>query len=452
MEKLQATMTWTNKVIWSEGMFLQPQHFQQLDRYHEKKLDNRVRPLAAFFWGFNHLELNSSALSEGKIQLTSASGIFPDGTPFDFPQQDDSPLALEISTDSREEQIVLALALQRTGTEEVNTDNNQTNSLARYSIAESDFIDSSSQSAQNATLQVGRLRLQLMRKSDLIDPYTTLGVVHVVERRSDNQVMLNKDYIPPILNVDANTTLAGYLKELNGLLHQRGEALAPNMDKPGRGGVAEIADFLLLQTINRYEPQFKHYDEHNLLHPERLYCTCLSLAGDLATFSKKNRRPIMFEAYQHDALQKCFKQLMDDLRDSLNMVIDPSVISIQLQERQYGIRVAIVEDINLFKSASFILAVNAQLSPEVIRLHLPKHARIGTGENIRDLINSALPGIPLNALPVAPRQIPYHANFNYFELDKSNEIWKQLERTGGLAMQIAGDFPGLELELWAIKY
>jgi type VI secretion system protein ImpJ len=53
---------------------------------------------------------------------------------------------------------------------------------------------------------------------------------------------------------------------------------------------------------------------------------------------------------------------------------------------------------------------------------------------------------------VAPRQIPYHAGFNYFELDtRNNELWKQLEASGGLAMHIAGEFPGLELEFWAIR-
>ena len=26
-------MTWQNKVMWTEGMFLQPQHFQQQDRF-----------------------------------------------------------------------------------------------------------------------------------------------------------------------------------------------------------------------------------------------------------------------------------------------------------------------------------------------------------------------------------------------------------------------------------
>ena len=28
-------MSWDNKVVWSEGMFLRPQHFQQHDRYLE---------------------------------------------------------------------------------------------------------------------------------------------------------------------------------------------------------------------------------------------------------------------------------------------------------------------------------------------------------------------------------------------------------------------------------
>jgi len=444
-------MTWHNKVAWSEGMFLQPQHFQQHDRYLEQLLENRIRPLFGYCWGFSHIELSSAALSEGKIQLNSASGVFPDGTPFDFPQQDPSPLALEINPEDREEQIVLALPVRRVGSKEIDVNNNLNDNLTRYSIAETDVIDTTSQITQNASLQIGRLQLKLMRKSDLVDAYTTLSIAHVIERRSDNQLVLKKEYIPPVLRVNANTILSEYLKELNGLLHQRGEALAPHMDRPGRGGVAEIADFLLLQTINRYEPLFKHYVEHNLLHPERLYSTCLSLAGDLSAFSKKNRRPILFETYQHDELHKCFKQLMDDLRDSLNMVIEKSAIQIQLQERQYGIRVAIVEDISLFKSASFILAVNAQQPPETIRLRFPQQTKIGTGEIIRDLVNLALPGIPLHALPVAPRQIPFHAGFNYFELDKSHDIWKQLERTGGLAIHIAGDFPGLELELWAMK-
>ena len=94
----------------------------------------------------------------------------------------------------------------------------------------------------------------------------------------------------------------------------------------------------------------------------------------------------------------------------------------------------------------------AQLPTELLRQRFPTQVKLGPVERIRDLVNLQLPGIPLHPLPVAPRQIPYHAGFNYFELEtRNNELWKQLEASGGLAMHIAGEFPGLELEFWAIR-
>ena len=77
-------MSWNNKIIWSEGMFLQPQHFQQHDRYLEKLLQGRTGPLLGYSWGFVHFELEGAALALGKIELAAARGVFPDGTPFDL--------------------------------------------------------------------------------------------------------------------------------------------------------------------------------------------------------------------------------------------------------------------------------------------------------------------------------------------------------------------------------
>jgi type VI secretion system protein ImpJ len=62
-----------------------------------------------------------------------------------------------------------------------------------------------------------------------------------------------------------------------------------------------------------------------------------------------------------------------------------------------------------------------------------------------------LPGIQLRPLPVAPRQIPFHAGFAYFELDRNSELWEPLGTSGAFAMHIGGEFPDLQLEFWAIK-
>lgn len=445
-------MSWDNKVIWSEGMFLQPQHFQQQNRYHEQLLESRISPLLGYYWGFKNLEVNSNALMLGKIQITSARGIFPDGTPFNFPEHDRAPLPLEIDINLRNEVIVLALPVQRAGAIEVESDDDQNSFLARYALEEIEVSDSNTQNPSTASLQIGQLRLRLMPKRDATDAYTILGVIEVTERRADNQIVLNKEFIPPMLHVGLDVILNGYLQELCGMLHQRGEELASLITQPGHRGIAEIADFLMLQTINRYEVLFLHLMKVSLLHPERLYSICLSFVGDMSAFDEKNsRRPSKYLEYQHDDLALCFSHLMAETRRLLAQKIISSAIPIQLEERQHNIRVALVHDKGLFKSANFILAVNAQLPAETIRVNLPVQVKIGPSEKIRDLVNLALRGIPLTPLPVAPRQLPFHAGFNYFELERNNDLWKQLEHSAGLVMHIGGQFPGLVLELWAIK-
>jgi len=70
---------------------------------------------------------------------------------------------------------------------------------------------------------------------------------------------------------------------------------------------------------------------------------------------------------------------------------------------------------------------------------------------ISELVNLQLPGIKIHQLPVAPRQIPYHSGYTYFELDRSSKLWAKMSNTGGFAFHVGGEFPGLELEFWAIK-
>lgn len=444
-------MSWNRKVIWSEGMFLQPQHLQQHDRYVERLIEGRTQPIAAYHWGFATLTLDEAALSLGKIAIANAKGIFPDGTPFDFPADGAGPLPLDFPPDAKEELVVLGLPLRREGNPEADLTGEDASGLTRYSTDEIDVADNTLVSGQPALVQVGDLRMKLMLKRDATEAYATVGVARVIERRVDNRLMLDKAYIGPTLAVGGNVVLAGYVREIHGLLHQRGEALGARLSQPGRGGVAEIADFLLLQTVNRFEPVYKHLGEVSILHPRALYQSCVMLAGDLCTFSRESRRPPEYPEYIHDDPQACFGPVMADLRRSLSMVLEQTAIAIELQDRKYGVRVAIIPDADLLRSAAFVLAVNAQMPADALRVRFPTQVKMGPVERLRDLVNLQLPGIVLRALPVAPRQIPYHSGFTYFELERGSEMWKQLQKSGGLAMHIAGEFPGLELECWAIK-
>ena len=53
-------MTDNNKVVWSEGLFLRPQHLQQQERYLERFVELRAGSLRPYTWGFSELELEAA--------------------------------------------------------------------------------------------------------------------------------------------------------------------------------------------------------------------------------------------------------------------------------------------------------------------------------------------------------------------------------------------------------
>ncbi len=443
-------MSENNKTVWSEGMFLRPQHFQQHDRYIENLLRERCGGLQPYDWGIKTLKIDVKHLTMGKFSLAECSGIFPDGTPFNLPVDDALPLPIDIPIDVQNNIIYLSLPLQQPGGVEVDTDENP-NNLARYHAAELEVRDANVATNATSPVMIARLHTTLLLERQERAGHVCIGIARVIESRIDKNIILDEYYIPPNLDCKSISHTRGYIKELYGLLHTRGVALGGRASEAGRGGVAEISDYLLLQLVNRVEPLFEHLQNIPALHPESFYRTAIQLAGELSTFCKANKRPISFLPYVHDDLQKTFKQVMDELRDLLSSVLEQNAIFIPLTAAKFGIRGAKVPDPNLLKDAVFVLAVSAQVSIEQLRSGFPTQVKIGPVEQINLLIRNALPGITIQALPVAPRQIPYHAGFAYFELNKQSELWKQMLQSGGFAIHIAGEFPGLELEFWAIK-
>ena len=438
-----------NKVVWSEGLFLRPHHFQQQDRYFERYVETRCRALAPHGWGFAELEVERDFLAIGKFGLRRASGVFPDGTPFRMPEDDPLPVPIDIGQ-ARDQVIFLAVPLRSAGAPDVDRSPGP-DGLVRHEVRELEARDATSRSGDLALLEVGAMRTRLMLASDVTPAYACIPLAHLVECRADKQVVLDDAFIPTVLDAHAAHRLHTFITELLGLLHQRGDALGGRVAGTGRGASAEIADFLMLQAINRYEPLVSHCADAGAVHPEDLFRICLSAAGELSTFTSPSKRPPQLAAYRHDALRQSFEPVMAALRTSLSAVLEQSAIPIPIESKKFGISVAVVADRMLYSTAVFILAARADLPAEELRRRFPAQLKIGPVEKIRDLVNLQLPGVPVHPVPVAPRQIPYHAGFVYFELDQANELWGQLKTSGGVALHVGGEFPGLSLEFWAIR-
>ncbi|MBS0304386.1 MAG: type VI secretion system baseplate subunit TssK [Proteobacteria bacterium] len=443
-------MTAHRRVIWSQGMFLQPHHFQQQQRYVDHFVDARVRAFAPYGWGFGNLVLDEAQLATGRVALARASGVLPDGAVFSMPDADALPPPLEIGPDVRDELVCLAAPRERSGSTEVDFGDGVADPLARFAVVEHDLRDQSHAADDPEPVQLGALKLRLLRQRDATDAFASLGVVRVVERRADGQVVLERAYIAPQTRIDASGQLATVAALLQGLVQQRAKALAAGMGQLGHG-VSEVADFMMLQLLNRCAPLLRQCAGAPSVHPWSFHRLCVQLAGELATFARADRVAAEYPIYRHDELQDSFAPVIQDLRDALSAVIQRHAVQIELVDRGHAVRTAVVGDAELLRSAGFVLAVRAQLPVEHVRQRFPSQSKLGPVERIKDLVNLQLPGVALRSLPVAPRQLPYHAGSHYFEIERQGDLWKQIERTGSLALHVAGDFPGLELELWAVR-
>lgn len=439
-----------HKVVWQEGMLLRPQHFQQSDRYYDHQLKARTRLLDSYAWGFFGLEIDRQFLNMGKLVLSQASGILPDGSLFEIGGERE-PLALDVPPNTSNTPVYLALPLA-TGNHIESRRPEQRDVLARYTACDEEVADSNAGDGGSSQVSTARPDFRLLlgeRQSD--QAFVRLKLCDILDTTPDGVIVLDGEFIPTFIDFQASSYLLSCLKEVIGMLAHRGDILAERIRATGKVGGAEVGDFMMLQLINRHEPVLRHYLGLERVHPEQIYRELLGLLGELATFSGESKRPRLDGRYQHGDQGLSFRKLMDAIRQVLSMVLEQHAIELALQQRQYGIRVSPLHDHKLLGTSTFVLAASAQCDSEELRSRLPAHLKVGPVERIRQLVNLHLPGIGIKPLPVAPRQIPFHAGKTYFALELSSEELAQLEGSGGFAFHVSGEFPGLELKFWAVR-
>ena len=443
-------MSWYDKVVWQEGMFLRAQHFQQQDRYMEHLLQARTAPLRPHPWGVGELSLDRDLLGAGKFALASAAGVLEDGTPFAIPGQADQPMPLDLTEGTRNAVVYLAAPIRQPGSPEVAFVEGPDSGGARYGLRSFEAFDTHSDSTLPAELQVARPRLRFMLEGEERAGFTCIGIARIVEVQADRRVVVDERYIPTCLRISAAPPLSNLVAELVGMIGQRAEALAGRLAQPGSRGVADVSQFLLLQALNRWQPLLAHWADAGNVHPEAFYATLVQVAGELATFTDPSRRGSAYPGYRHEDLQRSFAPVIADLRRALSADIDQNAVSIPLRDARHGVRIGPITDRNWLRAGSFVLSVQADMPSEHLRRLFPNQVKIGAVEQIRELVNVALPGIAVRPLPVAPRQIPFHAGATYFELDRGSPHWQQMQTSGGFAIHVSGEFPNLRMELWAI--
>ena len=439
-------MSWFSKVAWKEGLFLQPQHLQQADRYIEKLVQSRTGVITPYPWGLIEMTIDRDLAQQGRLGLRAAVGIMPDGTPFEAPGAGPLPTPVQVPDDATGLTIWLTLPDAAMNGQDVGA--GEKDGGTRYFVEPATVADNATATRIEQTIEIAVPRLEIALRKTPKPGYQCIPIGRINEVR-DGVVSID-DTVPPtglILNV--HPAYEGYLSRVIGWMEAKLENLARYASDPSSGGGLQSADYLMLMVLNRVLPVLRHYRNSGSVHPERLYETLISLSGELATFDQNERLAADYEPYNHDDPKGSFTTVVQDIQRMLARDVGRAV-RLELKEVRQNSFAALVNDRNLFAQATFVVEVAAGLPLTEVQQQFPHLCKVGPSTRMKEIINNNLPGVGLVHLPNPPSQIRVVASNVYFMLDKTTELWREFSTAPAIGMHFAGSWPGLKLELWAV--
>jgi len=439
-----------NKVVWSEGLFLRTQHFQQQDRWVEAEIRGAMQASALQNFGFRKLVLDGAALDAGRVAIEAAEGILPDGTPFSLPDLMPAPEPVPVAADTPAGLVCIAVPMLRAGTATIEPHHAEP-AGARYRGTLIEVRDTVHGGAEPEEIEVARLQPRLLLPGQDDAGFTALPIARIDGLKADGSVALVDGYLAPALVTAACHWYGRFAQELVTGLERISEAHG----KVLLGGAgASVENLLILELANTARPRIAHMLAQDLFHPAEIYLELAGLAGRMATFGSNSRRLTDLPPYDHADPQPAFEALADTLRSLILSLRHVETKSRALEVRKHSKNVWTVrlDNPDLVNNSRIVLRVGSDMSDEKLRKIFVNQTTVGSADEFDTLWKSRLPGIPLKPLHSQPREIPYDGERLCLELDRQSDHWAQLSEAPGFVVGVSGDLASEpEIDCYAVN-
>jgi len=446
----------TSKVVWKEGLFLQPQHLQQAERSLQAALSARLAAHHPHAYGITEMALDDDALANGLCTVLTLRGVLPDGTVVDAPSQDPVPAprsfaaAFPVSRESLDVHIALPVVVE--GRPNVESGQAEGAGPARYRSRTLEVADEALGRGRKE-IEVGEPGYVLRFGGEPLDSYCAMRIARIV-RRADGRPALDPQCVPPLLRFGASPGLLAQVQATLQLLMGRITALSQGRRQVAGGLAAfpagEENAFRLLQTLNTYTPMLAHHHLAPSAHPYDVYCLLNQFCGALCTFSA-DMSIADLPRYDHEDLGAVFAGLLGAVRAILGTEITSACVTLPVEQAGRATYVCRVSDPRLLSQARLFLGVSAAVPEKELIVGVLQRIKMASRERLDVLVSSALPGLQLMHVSRPPEGLPTRPSYIYFGLNQQGEIWEGVRTSGTLACYFPADYQGLKLEVLALR-
>lgn len=460
-------MTIQRPVLWHQGLFLQPQHFQYMDLSVQSMLTPLNAYIAPYFWGIGEFEVHRAALENRSFTPLKGELVFPDGTYTVFPGnalleprsfdgawvEGGKPLTVFVGMrrlNLNKENVTILESLK--GMSEVNT---------RF-VAAADAEEVSDIHQGGPSARVNRLyhvlRIFWETEKEQLGDYDLIPV-GMLERFGE-EVRLSSRFVAPSIGIFACDTLTRIVKEIRDQITARSHQLEEYKTQRGihtaEFGARDMVYLLALRSLNRYVPLLHHVTEVKPVHPWTVYGLLRQLVGELSTFSSRvnvhgelEDGTRLLPDYDHWKIWECYSlaqalitQLLDEITAGpdyvIRLIFDGTYYTADLAPQ-------------IFEGRNrYFLVFRTDEDPRHVLDSLATIIKISSREELPILIARALPGLQLEHLPVPPQELPRRAHCIYFQADHHGDHWARIEKGQNITMYWDTAPEDLEVELMVV--
>lgn len=444
-----------DKPLWHDGLILTQQHFQQQDRWNMFAMRQIAGAVLAEPWGTLGIDIDEEALATGRLKPTRIKLKFADGTPYDTTVADALPPARDLTqglpADLQSVVVFAALALPDANGSNCRFDET---TLARPRRAWREFVKVTDiNGTGDAEIAVERHAVRLLFDFEPHDDDTVCAIAQLT-RTSNGHFQVDQRFVPPCLTLGGHPLHLERINRLADILHAKSVALgarrSERMEAVIEYGVADVQLYWLLQCIHAAWPQLRLFASHPGRPPEHLYLTLAQLASSLMTFSTAAQLTDI-PAWDHAHADDVFAKLESMIRELLDAIIPSRVVSIDLTRRSQTTWAGQFLDTRIAeKDVDWYLSVNAAMPAIELAGQFPRLCKVGSPDDVEHIVNSALPGIALTAVPRVPAAIPVRLDNQYFALDGSSAAHARMLAARACQIYLPASIPDATIELYAV--
>jgi type VI secretion system ImpJ/VasE family protein len=434
------------KIHWQEGLFLQPHHFQRMQKSVQDEISSERRLAWPYPYGVIEARLSRDELENKRVRFDKLRAIMPSGLEVNYPTAAELPsldIAQAFSKGAGSFTVSLGVPLwqeSRANTVPV-THDADTRVKLLYRIGEIECHDENT-GENPKPVQVRKINSRLMFEHEDPSDMEVLPLLKIVRATGEDVGLPKEDpeFVPPCMLLSGSPVLREMVRDLVSQVEASRKELVVQVTRGGfsidtmRG--VQFEQVMRLRTLNRYSARLPSIIAAPIATPFTVYLELRELLAELAAMHP-DRDEFESAPYRHDNQFLCFRELANKIRSFLRGAVAPSFLKLAFKDVG-GVLTANFSPEHFTQPNAYFLGIKTKLDPTAVARYVEDGDRFKLMP--QSLATRAIRGIELKEERHAPLELPAAADLHYFRLERANSarMWQQIQTEKTAAIRWTG--------------